>query len=122
MKKIKIVLLIMAIGALGSCKKYLDVVPDNVATIDYAFNLRSSAEKFLFTCYSYMPDDGHFNTNPGFSGADEIWYPNPPIDVRTDFYNIALGLQNAASPFGNFWSGERSGKPLFQGIRDCNIF
>jgi hypothetical protein len=122
MKKIKIVLLMMAVGALCACKKYLDVVPDNVATIDYAFNLRSSAEKFLFTCYSYMPDDGHFNTNPGFSGADEIWYPNPPIDVRTDFYNIALGFQNAGSPYGNFWSGERSGKPLFQGIRDCNIF
>ena len=107
---------------LSSCKKYLDVIPDNVATIDNAFNLRSSAERYLFTCYSYIPRHGHFNTNPAFNGADEVWYPVPPIDVNTDVYSIALGLQNVSSPYANFWSGERSGRPLFQGIRDCNIF
>ncbi|MBB5438322.1 hypothetical protein HDC92_001997 [Pedobacter sp. AK017] len=122
MKKINIILLITLIGTFMSCKKFLDVVPDNVATIDYAFNLRSSAEKYLFTCYSYMPANGHFNTNTGFSAADEIWYPNPPMDVSTNFYSIALGLQNSDNPFGNYWSGSRGGKPLFRGIRDCNIF
>lgn len=122
MKKNKILILIAITGTLFSCNKFLDVVPDNIATIDYAFNLRASAEKYLFTCYSYMPDNGHFNTNPGFTAGDEVWYPNPPSDVSTNFYSIALGLQNAASPFGNFWSGGRGGKPLFQGIRDCNIF
>jgi hypothetical protein len=122
MKKINIILLIAVIGTFLSCKKYLDVVPDNVATIDYAFNLRASAEKYLFTCYSYMPANGHFNTNTGFSAADEIWYPNPPVDVATNFYSIAQGLQNVDNPFGNFWSGSRGGKPLFRGIRDCNIF
>ena len=122
MKKINIAFLIIVIGTFFSCKKFLDVVPDNVATIDYAFNLRSSAEKYLFTCYSYMPDDGHFNTNPGFSSADEIWYPNPPVDVTTNFYSIAQGLQNVAGPFGDYWSGSKGGIPLFQGIRDCNIF
>jgi len=122
MKKINIILLITVIGTFLSCKKFLDVVPDNVATIDYAFNLRSSAEKYLFTCYSYMPANGHFNTNPGFSSADEIWYPNPPVDVSTNFFSIAQGLQNVANPFGNFWSGSRGGKALFRGIRDCNIF
>ncbi|ADY54148.1 RagB/SusD domain protein [Pseudopedobacter saltans DSM 12145] len=122
MKKIKLLILIAVTGLLGSCNKFLDVVPDNIATIEYAFNLRASAEKFLFTCYSYMPANGHFNTNPGFTAADEIWYANPPMDVSTNFYNIALGLQNVSSPYGNFWSGSRGGKPLFQGIRDCNIF
>ena len=38
-----------------SCNKYLDVVPDDgVARIDMAFNLRSSAIRYLGTCYSYM--------------------------------------------------------------------
>ncbi len=37
-----------------SCKKYLDVVPDNVATIDYAFRNRNEAENYLFTCYATM--------------------------------------------------------------------
>jgi hypothetical protein len=97
-------------------------VPDNVATIDYAFNLRSSAERYLFTCYSYLPKHGHFNTNPAFNSADEVWYPVPPVDVNTDIYNIALGNQNVSNPYGNYWSGERQGRPLFQGLRDCNIF
>lgn len=122
MKKIKILFIVTVTAFLCSCNKYLDVVPDNVATIDYAFNLRSSAERFLFTCYSYMPADGNFNANPAFFAADEVWNPNPTIDITTSFYNIALGLQNVASPTGDFWMGLRGGKPMFTAIRDCNIF
>jgi hypothetical protein len=33
-----------------SCKKYLDVTPENVGTIDYAFRNRNEAENYLFTC------------------------------------------------------------------------
>ena len=29
-----------------SCKKYLDVVPDNVGTIEYAFRNRNEAENY----------------------------------------------------------------------------
>jgi hypothetical protein len=122
MRKIRLAIILTCISVLSACNQYLDVIPDNMATIDYAFNLRSSAERYLFTCYSYMPDHGHFNTNPAINGADELWYPVPPTDVNTDFYSIAQGLQNVSDPYGNFWSGERSGRPLFEGIRDCNIF
>ncbi|MES1160892.1 MAG: hypothetical protein ABUM51_09050 [Bacteroidota bacterium] len=37
-----------------SCKKYLDVTPSNVGTIDYAFHNRNEAENYLFTCYSTL--------------------------------------------------------------------
>ena len=38
-----------------SCNKFLDVVPDDgLATIETAFNLRSTAIRYLATCYSYM--------------------------------------------------------------------
>ena len=37
------------------CKNFLDVVPDNVPTIDNAFTIRQEAMKYLFTCYSYLP-------------------------------------------------------------------
>lgn len=57
MKKLNIYVL-MALFALCSCNNYLDIVPDNIATIDNAFTMRSEAEKFLFTCYSYMPSHG----------------------------------------------------------------
>ncbi|WP_114781864.1 RagB/SusD family nutrient uptake outer membrane protein [Botryobacter ruber] len=123
MKRItKITLVLAFLGVTSSCDKYLDVIPDNVPTIDNAFNLRASAERYLFTCYSYMPRHGHFNTNPAFHAADEVWHATPPMDVNTDIYSIAQGLQNVSNPFGNYWSGERQGRPLFQGLRDCNIF
>ncbi|HVK49773.1 MAG TPA: RagB/SusD family nutrient uptake outer membrane protein [Pseudobacter sp.] len=121
-----IILVFSLIGGLTGCKKYLDVVPDNVATIENAFTLRASAEKYLFTCFSYLPRDGHFNTNPGFATADEVWYMFPSRDIGTGdgvrFWNIARGGQNVSSPLGNYWEGTNGGRPLFTGIRDCNIF
>lgn len=50
-----------------SCSSdYLDVVPDNLPTIENAFKLRNEAEKYLFTCYSYLPKDGSIYHNTGF--------------------------------------------------------
>jgi hypothetical protein len=62
MKKYVIILFIIS----TSCEKdYLDVVPDNIATIDLAFNTRSTAENFLSTCYTYIPE--HANVEQNFS-------------------------------------------------------
>ena len=90
----------------------MDVVPDNVATIDNAFTMRTQAQKFLFTCYSYMPKDGDLADNPALVGGDEMW----EIDTRGAYFNIAKGLQNVVSPYGDRWTA------LYRGIRDCNIF
>ncbi|WEK17635.1 MAG: RagB/SusD family nutrient uptake outer membrane protein [Candidatus Pedobacter colombiensis] len=122
MKKIKIGFIITLTSLLCSCQKYLDVVPDNVPTLDYAFHLRASAERYLFTCYSYMPSNGDINKNPGFNGADEVWYMSPIKGVNGDVWSIAQGLQSSSSPLANYWSGEKQGNKLFQAIRDCNIF
>ncbi|RPD39884.1 RagB/SusD family nutrient uptake outer membrane protein [Chitinophaga barathri] len=118
MKKTYILLLL---AALCGCN-YLDVVPDNIPTIENAFTLRSSAERFLFTCYSYMPANGHFNDNVAFNCADEIWHDDPPRDIQAQFHNIAKGQQNVSNPLGNFWGGTNRGKALFIGLRDCNTF
>ncbi|QKJ31046.1 RagB/SusD family nutrient uptake outer membrane protein [Mucilaginibacter mali] len=122
MKSIKIILIICLLGTVSSCKKYLDIVPDNIATVENAFTLRSSAEKFLFTCYSYMPKNGLFNNNIAFNGGDEVWYMDPIRDVDADIFNIAKGLQNPDAPLANYWSGAKHGTALFDGIRNCNIF
>jgi hypothetical protein len=37
-----------------SCKKYLDVTPANIGTIDYAFRNRNEAENYLFSCYATL--------------------------------------------------------------------
>ena len=117
-------ILFLVIAGVSSCKKsYLDVVPDNVATIDNAFANRNEAEKYLFTLYSYLPQEGHPDKNPAFSGGDEAWtyWPMTEDFFYLDPYNIARGNQNRANPYMNYWDGYDS-KSLWQGIRACNIF
>jgi hypothetical protein len=109
-----------------SCKKYLDVVPDNVATIDYAFRQRSNAEQYLFTCYSYMPKHGDVSTNPAFMAADELWFFYPysisGYNVNVASWEIARGTQSVTSPLMSYWNGTNGAPNLFKAIRDCNIF
>lgn len=114
MKKyiIKGIFAFVLLWMMPSCKKYLDVVPDNVATLENAFNMRTQAQKFLFTCYSYMPLDGDLTDDPAIAGGDEMW----EIDSRGAYFNIAKGLQNVVTPYGDRWT------QLYRGLRDCNIF
>ena len=109
-----------------SCDKdYLDIVPDNLATIDLAFNTRSTAENFLATCYTYIPEHAHVEQNFSMIAGDEVWYY-----AENDFYmnnetsfRVAKGMQNQSDPYLNYWDGGR-GAPhsLFNALRDCNIF
>jgi hypothetical protein len=111
----------------ASCNDYLDVVPDNVATLDHAFVDRMSAEKFLATCYSYLPDYGSLASDPAITGSDETWIHTEASNYSSAFgkyyaYNIKRGQQNVTEPLLNYWDGDRNGTNLFTGIRDCNIF
>lgn len=111
---------------LGACKKFLDVVPDNVATIDYAFRQRNTAEGYLFTCYSYMPGQGDLFTNPAFMGGGEYWsyypYAISGYTLNMSSWEIARGNQSVTAPLMSYWNGSNGAPNLFQGIRDCNIF
>lgn len=101
------------------CNKFIDVVPDNVPTLEYAFRMRSAAEKYLATCYSFLPDLGHPMSNVAHTGSDELW-------INTAFDNnstkLARGEQNRNSPYLDFWSGQNSGEPLWTAISQCNLF
>ncbi|MCG8306911.1 MAG: RagB/SusD family nutrient uptake outer membrane protein [Cytophagales bacterium] len=127
MKKIFYILTVGTFIILQACKDYLDVVPDNVATIDNAFTDRTNAEKFLFTCYRYLPGFADPRYNPGFVGSDEIWLHQKGNYLNDKFgssltWDIARGEQNINDPLLNFWDGRQNGSPLWIGIRDCNIF
>jgi hypothetical protein len=125
MKNIRILFIVILLGFFSSCDDYLNVVPDNVATIDNAFTDKTQAEKYLFTCYSYLPLIDHPEANPAFFGGDEFWIFWP---IAAGYYNslasynIARGLQNRANPHMNYWDGGGLARPLWQGIRSCNIF
>ncbi|GHV67330.1 starch-binding protein [Bacteroidia bacterium] len=117
---------IAAMVLLPSCDDYLDVVPDNLATIDYAFRDRVGAEKYLFTCYSYLPAFGSPANDPTIMGGDDIWVPdNNMYYAATGNFNahhIKQGRQNTDNPLLDFWNGTNNGKALFRAIRDCNVF
>lgn len=111
----------------SSCKKYLDIIPDNIPTIDNSFTMRAEAEKYLYTCYSYMPKDGNLEQDPSLLGGDEIWAidkaPKPNFQHR--MLDIAMGRQATVNPVGDsdmatdrfsIWVN------LYRALRDCNIF
>ncbi|TFF39131.1 RagB/SusD family nutrient uptake outer membrane protein [Mucilaginibacter psychrotolerans] len=124
MKKISKIVCVLAVLLLGgSCKKYLDVAPDNTGTLEYAFRNRNEAENYLFTCYATLQQMYDATANPGFVTSGEIVYPNNltkhPLD-ETGF-NLLRGTQNSNNPGLNWWDGENHGQAIFRSIRRCNI-
>lgn len=115
---------IIALSILTGCTDFLDIVPDNIATIEMAFNNRTNAEKYLATCYSYIPLYGAQRDNPGLTSGNDIWFytmEDASFNNKWSF-GIANGLQNTSDPLNNYWDGGNGGKQLYRAIRDCNIF
>lgn len=122
--KTRYIILCLAALFTMSCN-YLDVVPDNIATLDMAFNTRANAEKYLATCYNYVPIMGHWAQNSGLVSGGEVWYLK---ERSAAYYNnltsfsIARGMQNADDPYLNYWSGSDGAWNMWRGIHECNIF
>lgn len=123
MKRIyKYIFLITCIWSAASCKKYLDVTPDNTGTLEYAFRNRNEAENYLFTCYATMQHMSDQASDPSFTASGEIIYPNNLNEhpIGETGFNMVRGTQNAAAPQVNYWDGDTYGYPLFQALRRCN--
>ena len=128
--KIKNKILIL-IGAtfMCSCSDYLDIVPDNVGTLNHAFTNKESTEKVLFTCYSYMPNPADVHNTPTYLCGFESWVDQNGLyyfqlnGTSTSFsYQMGKSGQNSNNPYFNHWSGGNGGNNLWVAIRDCNIF
>ena len=104
-----------------SCDSYIDVVPDNIATIDNAFTDRNQAEKFLYTCYSYLPRIGYVSTDGRYD--DLTWTGRTAIygGIIPYQYWILRDGNRASDPYLDNWNGANGGTALFQAIRNCNI-
>lgn len=112
------------VALLGFSCDYLDVVPDNIATLEMAFNTRTNAERYLATCYNYVPCMSDLNTNSGLISGGEMWYlmQSSHYYNNTTSFSVARGMQNTNDPLLNFWSGGNGGYNLFRGIHECNTF
>jgi hypothetical protein len=126
--KTLILIVVLATG-FSSCKKFLDVVPDNIVTVEHAFKLRNEAEKYLFTLYSFLPRNGDGWYNAGLMGGDEIWLPEESETHWHPIFRIAHGMQKKDEPYFDEWAGTRKGngtvndhRKIWRAISQCNIF
>jgi hypothetical protein len=118
---------------LFSCN-YLDIVPDNIPTVDHAFKNRNEAEGFLYGCFSFMPNFADAGTNPALLGGDEVWYIDPVNGMSPQLWYIARGNQGTNAPLADYWASKQNegsgsgqyslngGKAIFTALSDCNIF
>lgn len=118
----KIIFTLLCAGLLIQGCDYLDIVPDNVATIDHSFANDITTRNYLFTCYAGLPGENDIYNNPVFLSGDEFWswealikYPEAPEIYLS--WMIARGEQNTNSPYLNWYEGH-----LWQTIRKCNTF
>lgn len=131
MIKINRIILATALAGLlclPSCN-YLDVVPDNISTVDHAFSNRHQAEGFLYGCFSFLPHIADPGTNPALLGGDEIWVLDPTTNIINNrLWYIARGDQGTNAPLADYWASKQNsydlngGGSFFTALRDCNIF
>jgi hypothetical protein len=124
-KYLKIITMTACIAFMTACN-YLDIVPEGDPTVETAFSNRINAEKYLHTCYQYLPNvESNMFGHPAMIGGDELWWDHdiwPTISTDRPGIAVAQGYQEANEPWQNYWDGGRGGSNLFQAIRDCNIF
>lgn len=108
---------------MGSCTKYLDVVPDGTLKLEDIFGLRESAMDALAKVYSYMPNDDLTHGSSWLLGDE--W--SARLDLENNLHHIRgirvmRGLQSVTSPQLGLWSGTQGGKPMYEGIRQADVF
>ena len=80
MKRLTYILLASSLLLLGSCKKYLATVPDDVLTVDGIFDSKGNIEKYLGNIYFDLPNElsqrfaDNQNSGPWSASTDEAKY------------------------------------------------
>jgi len=120
MKKISIKTVVFAFILLSSIScDYLEIVPENTATLEDAFTRPAEAKNFLHSLYSFLPKINDHLTYPELWGNDEVIIPWTWYDV----YNLTTQPMNPSNPFFDYW-GNPSGHAFsfFEGIRQAYTF
>ena len=106
----KILFFFIAIS-ITSCN-YLDIVPDERPTENDAFKDVKAAERYLYSCYSYLPNPRNGTSSLDLMTGDEV----VTAFEHETFANFPKGNFTATNPIISYWN------TLFQGIRQCYIF
>ena len=103
--------LILSAAFLFQACSYLDVVPDETPDEKDAFQNPTMAERYLYSCYSFLPNPRHETASLDLMTSDEVV---TPWEHET-FANFPKGNYNASEPVISYWN------TLFGGIRRCYI-
>src|SRR5690606_24076688 len=128
MKNIHYLLTCIFLLFLSGCNIFLDILPDDKHVLEDAFKDKYNAEKYLYTCYRFLPVFANPHYTLGLSGGGDIIYnernrgaglsAGPPAPMM-----IFLKGNNAVNPYANFWDGTNGAiRNYWQGIRHCNVF
>lgn len=116
----KFLLILSAVTIMGvfSCSDYLEVAPEGTANLESAFSMRFHTLRYLYTCYSYLPNHT-YGSSIDIMAGDEIWVDNTPMytyDIDRTANFVARGLLSPSSPICDSWGY------YYRAIRDCNNF
>lgn len=111
MKHTILSLVALLLAGLATSCNYLDIVPDGTATEKDAFANPKAAERYLYSCYGYIPSPGIATTGLDFLTGDEV----ATSFEHELFANFPKGSYSATSPIISYWND------LFTGIRYCYI-
>jgi hypothetical protein len=92
-----------------SCLDYLDIVPDEIPTSADAFMDEAAVDRFLYSCYAYIPmsADGAYSLD--MMTGDEVI----TAFEHERFAQFPKGNYTAATPRISYWN------TFFQGLRQC---
>lgn len=103
-----VVFFCLALFALNSCN-YLDIVPDEREKEEDAFKDVEAMRRYLYSCYSYIPNLISGSESLDFFTGDELI---TGFEHET-FANFPKGNFTATAPVISYWN------TLFAGIRQC---
>lgn len=122
---LKYLLLFFALSFICSCS-YLDIVPDNTKQIKDMFENKDKAYGALAGCYTFMPNPTYDRKTLALAGGEYTTIYTPRYLQDPNFAQgekIILGQNTTSSPLFDYWSSWTDNyRPLYQGIRYCNMF
>lgn len=115
--KFHIIIVLLIISLSYSCKKYLNQVPADVATLPDAFKTAASTYNFLASCYNYIPAINQpIAGSPDAWGSDEVAIPWNRTTYLSE--RLVKGQMGASNTLYNYWG---SGG-MYDAIRQCYTY
>ena len=98
-------------SAFSSCN-YLDIVPDETATDSDAFADKVAALRYVYSCYSYLPNPRNGSGSLDFMTGDEVI---TAFEHET-FAAFPKGNYSSSNTVISYWN------TFFAGLRQCYLF